>query len=62
MVEFGMFVELVPGQDGLLHVSAIPREHQKNFSKVYHVDDIVSVEVTDYDETTGRIRLAFVKK
>lgn len=62
LVEFGMFVELVPGQDGLLHVSAIPREYQKTFSKVYHVDDVVSVEVTDYDETTGRIRLAFVKK
>lgn len=62
MVEFGMFIELVPGQDGLLHVSAIAREHQKNFQKVYHVDDVVSVEVVDYDETTGRIRLAFVKK
>ncbi len=57
MVDFGMFVELVPGQDGLVHISSIPREHQKNFQKVYHLDDIVPVEVMDYDESTGRIRL-----
>lgn len=62
MAEFGMFVELVPGQDGLVHVSAIPREHQKTFQKTYQIDEIVFVEVTDYDESTGRIRLRILDK
>ncbi len=62
MVDFGMFVELVPGQDGLVHISSIPREHQKNFQKVYHLDDVVPIEVIDYDESTGRIRLRLLEQ
>jgi len=56
-VDFGMFVELVPGQDGLVHVSNIPRDLQRSFAKHYKLDDVVSVEVVDYDPVTGRIRL-----
>ncbi len=62
MVDFGMFVELVPGQDGLVHISSIPREHQKNFQKVYQLDDVVPVEIIDYDESTGRIRLRLLEQ
>lgn len=61
MVEFGMFVELVPGQDGLVHISSIPRDHQKNFQKVYNIDDVVPVEIIDYDPSTGRIRLRLLE-
>jgi polyribonucleotide nucleotidyltransferase len=62
MVEFGMFVELVPGQDGLVHISMIARDKQKDFQKLYHVDDVVSVEVADYDPSTGRIRLRLLEQ
>ena len=41
IVEFGMFVELVPGLDGLVHVSNIPRDKQRTFAKQYNVDDVV---------------------
>lgn len=57
IADFGMFVELVPGQDGLVHVSNLPRAVQKTFSRVYKVNDVVTVEVLDYDEVTGRISL-----
>lgn len=57
IAEFGMFVELVPGLDGLVHVSNIPRDLQKTFSKHYKVNDSVRVKVLDYDETNGRISL-----
>lgn len=56
-VEFGMFVELVPGLDGLVHISNIPKHLQKTFSKHFKLDDIVKVQVGDYDEVTGRVSL-----
>lgn len=58
--EFGLFVEVAPGLDGLVHVSAIPREKQRTFAQEYKVGDTVSVEVVDYDPSTGRIRLRLI--
>jgi polyribonucleotide nucleotidyltransferase len=62
IVDFGMFVELVPGQDGLVHVSNIPRDKQKTFARDYAVNDAVTVEVVDYEAATGRIRLRILEK
>ena len=61
VAEFGLFVELVPGQDGLVHVSNIPRDKQKTFATDYRVNDIVTVQVVEYDEVTGRIRLRLLE-
>lgn len=55
--EFGMFVELVPGLDGLVHISNIPKNIQKTYSKDFNIDDLVDVEVMEYDENNGRISL-----
>jgi polyribonucleotide nucleotidyltransferase len=55
--DFGMFVELVPGLDGLVHISNIPKPIQKTFSKDFNIDDVVDVEVMEYDENNGRIGL-----
>jgi polyribonucleotide nucleotidyltransferase len=57
IVDFGMFVELVPGLDGLVHVSNMPREMQRNFMQTVKVNDEVKVEVLDHDEVTGRTSL-----
>jgi polyribonucleotide nucleotidyltransferase len=62
IAEFGLFVELVPGQDGLVHVSNIPREKQRTFQNDYKVGDIVAVKVVDYDDATGRIRLRLLEQ
>lgn len=62
MAEFGIFIELVPGVDGLLHVSNIPREQQRSFQNDYELNQEVDVEVVDYDPETERIRLRFAKK
>lgn len=61
IAEFGLFVELVPGQDGLVHVSNLPREKQRNFMKEYQVGEEVTVEVIEYDEVSGRIRLRLLE-
>ncbi len=57
IVDFGIFVELVPGFDGLVHVSNMPRELQRNFAQTIKVNDEVKVEVLDHDEVTGRTSL-----
>lgn len=62
LADFGLFVELVPGLDGLVHVSNIPRDKQRTFLRDYKVDDVVTVEVLEYDEATGRVRLRLIEK
>ncbi|HEX4069067.1 MAG TPA: polyribonucleotide nucleotidyltransferase [Candidatus Babeliales bacterium] len=57
IADFGAFVELVPGLDGLVHVSNMPREIQRNFGQTLKVNDEVKVEVLDHDEVTGRTSL-----
>jgi len=59
--DFGIFVELVPGKDGLVHSSNIPEEFQRTFAKEYQIGETVSVEVIDSDPATGRIRLRMLK-
>lgn len=61
IAEFGLFVELVPGQDGLVHISMIPRAKQNAMVKEFPIDSDLSVEVMDYDPATGRIRLKLVE-
>lgn len=60
VVEFGVFVELVPGKDGLVHISAIPRPEQEAFMRRVKAGDVMHVEVMDYDPATDRIRLRII--
>jgi predicted RNA-binding protein with RPS1 domain len=53
---------LAPGQDGLVHISTIPRQEQATLAKDFPLDTPVTVQVTDYDEVTGRIRLKLVNQ
>jgi polyribonucleotide nucleotidyltransferase len=57
IADFGVFVELMPGVVGLIHVSAIPREKQRAMQKEYPEGMALRVEVLDYDPSSGRIRL-----
>jgi polyribonucleotide nucleotidyltransferase len=60
--DFGIFVELVPGQDGLVHISNIPKPLQRIFTKHFKLEEVVPVEVLDYDPVSGRIRLRLLEK
>lgn len=60
VAEFGLFVELVPGKEGLLHVSAIPREKQRTMSQDYPIDSALKVQVVEYDAELDRVRLKIV--
>ena len=60
IADFGLFVELVPDFDGLVHISMIPKQKQANLNKEYKIDDPLKVEVLDYDPDSGRVRLKIV--
>jgi polyribonucleotide nucleotidyltransferase len=58
IVDFGAFVEIMPGTDGLLHISQISDERIRNVSDVLKEGDEVRVKVLDVDRSSGRIRLS----
>jgi len=56
IMAFGAFVELIPGQDGLVHVSEISEKRVEKVDDVLKVGDIVAVKVKEIDPQ-GRINL-----
>jgi polyribonucleotide nucleotidyltransferase len=57
VVNFGAFVEIVPGRDGLLHVSEIDWGRTEKVEDVLNVGDLVMVKVVEVDRD-GKIRLS----
>ncbi len=57
ITDFGAFVNILPGQDGLLHISQISHERIKNVSDVLSEGQIVKVKVIEIDRQ-GRVRLS----
>jgi polyribonucleotide nucleotidyltransferase len=57
LADFGAFVTIMPGKDGLVHVSQIREERVENVSDFLNVGDIVKVKVLEIDKQ-GRIRLS----
>ena len=57
IVDFGMFVELVPGKDGLVHISSIARDKQRDLENICKLGSSLKVKVVRYDADTGRIGL-----
>ncbi|WP_171257562.1 polyribonucleotide nucleotidyltransferase [Acinetobacter qingfengensis] len=56
IVEFGAFVNILPGTDGLLHISQISNERVANVTDVLAEGQLVQVQVADVDNR-GRIKL-----
>ena len=57
IVEFGAFVEILPGTDGLIHISQLAPERVRKVSDVLKEGDEVMVKVLDIDKQ-GKIRLS----
>ena len=57
IVEFGAFVNILPGKDGLLHISQIARERVEQVSDYLQEGQNVDVVVLDVDQR-GRIKLS----
>ena len=56
IMDFGAFVEVLPGKDGLLHVSRISRERVEKVTDVLAVGDTVTVKCYEIDDK-GRVNL-----
>ena len=56
IVDFGAFVNILPGKDGLVHISQISEERVENVEDYMKVGDVVKVKVLDVD-ARGRIKL-----
>jgi polyribonucleotide nucleotidyltransferase len=54
---FGAFVEIIPGTDGMLHISEIDRTHVKRVEDYFKVGDRIDVKVISVDNE-GKIRLS----
>ncbi len=57
LTNFGAFVNILPGKDGLVHISQISRKRVNQVSDVLSEGDVVRVKVLEVD-SQGRIRLS----
>lgn len=59
LMPFGAFVEILPGKEGLLHISKISKSRIDNIEEVFSVGDSVEVKVLEID---GQNRINLIKK
>jgi len=57
ILDFGAVVEILPGVDGLVHISQLAKERVENVSDLLKVGDRVKVKVIEIEDN-GRIRLS----
>ena len=57
LMDFGAFVNILPGRDGLVHISQISHERVNNVSDELSEGDMVKVKVLEVDKQ-GRVRLS----
>ncbi len=58
IADFGAFVELWPGCEGMVHISELAKERVKEVKDVVSVDDEIIVKVIGIDEKSGKIKLS----
>ena len=57
IMPFGAFIEIIPGKDGLLHISEIDWKRFENMDGIFNVGDIVKVKLLDIDKQ-GKLKLS----
>jgi len=57
VMDFGAFVTILPGRDGMVHISQISSDRVQNANDKLSVGDVIKVKVLDIDKQ-GRIRLS----
>jgi len=58
IVAFGAFVEVLPGKDGLLHISEIEHRRLDKVDEVLKEGDIIEVKLIDVDPRSGKLKLS----
>ena len=57
IMDFGAFVEIAPGKEGLVHVSQLDVKRTENVTDVVNVGDVIRVKVLEIDDK-GRLNLS----
>jgi polyribonucleotide nucleotidyltransferase len=58
IVAFGAFVEILPGKEGLLHISEVDWKRLENLDGILKDGDEVDVVLLEIDQKTGKLRLS----
>ena len=58
IVQFGAFVEIMPGKEGLLHVSEFDWKRIEKPEDFLSVGDIVKVKLLEVEQRTGKLKLS----
>ncbi len=58
IVAFGAFVEILPGKDGLLHISEIDHKRIENVEDVLKQGDKIDVKLIGIDSRSGKLKLS----
>ena len=58
IVEFGAFVEIMPGKDGLLHISEVGWNRLPSMDGVFQVGEEIKVKLIEVDQKTGKLKLS----
>ena len=58
ILAFGAIIEVLPGKEGLLHISEIDHRRVEDVSKEFKEGEIVEVKVLDIDQKSGKIKLS----
>jgi polyribonucleotide nucleotidyltransferase len=59
IMEFGAFVEILPGKEGLVHISKLSREHVANVTDVLKEGQTIPVKLMEVDKM-GRLNLSYI--
>lgn len=60
IMDFGAFVEIIPGKEGLCHISKLARTRVNNVSDVLQVGQVIPVKLIEVDRTGGRLSLSYI--
>lgn len=60
LMKFGAFIEILPGREGLCHISQLSNKRIENVEDIVEIGDDIQVEVTEIDDK-GRINLSHKK-
>lgn len=58
IVSFGAFIEIMPGKEGLLHVTELDWKRVESASDILKENDMVEVKLIGIDEKTGKLKLS----
>ncbi len=61
ITDFGIFLELEEGIEGLIHISEIPRKKDAPLSSMYNIDDVIEAKVINVSREQKKIGLSIKK-